>query len=302
MEERLRKFAHLVDAGSFTAASRDLHISQPALSTAIKKLERELHAELLVRGSHTLLLTDAGKLAYDSAKELGVLSGNLITTVAELTRRQPEVAIGMIDSVAGALFASADNLGEIEERAKVSIVVNNSRYLPPAVERNELDMAFITDVPPRHLKSLEVKPITIEPFVLACHAADAGAARQAARAGRLPRFISYDEASATRKLIDEALARHNIKTEPNFSSTSPEVMLRLVLLRKGVAALPYLIAKEFIASGELALLGDPRPIIIERPISVIIRRGKVVIEPLKVIERQVARLLDTYYKEALGLR
>ena len=48
MDERLKKFVQLVDSGSYTQASRQLHISQPALSVAIGKLERELHASLLV--------------------------------------------------------------------------------------------------------------------------------------------------------------------------------------------------------------------------------------------------------------
>src|ERR1700751_5187786 len=99
MEERLRKFAVLVDAGSYTKASQELHISQPALSTAMNKLERELKAELLVHGSRTLKLTKAGKLAYDSAKELGIVSSNLKTRIADLLHDNPKLTIGMIDSV-----------------------------------------------------------------------------------------------------------------------------------------------------------------------------------------------------------
>ncbi len=302
MEERLRKFASLVENGSFTSASNELHISQPALSSAIKKLERELHAELLVRGSRSLLLTDAGRLAYESAKDLGVISGNLVTAIQELTQQQPEVAIGMIDSVAAVLFSSAENLGAIEKQTKVSIVVNNSRYLPAAVERNELDMAFITNVPPRHMKQLDVKPVATEPFVLVCHAADFENVLQTMRHGRLPRFISYDDASATRHLIDQALTRYGLTPETNFSSTSPEVMLRLVLLQKGMAAMPFLIAKDFIASGELTLVGNPKPVIIERPISVVKRRGKLLIGSLENISQQVSRAFDNYRVAVSKLR
>ena len=57
MEDRIRKFAHLIDAGSFTKAARDLHISQPALSMAVQKLERELHAPLYIRASQPVTPT-----------------------------------------------------------------------------------------------------------------------------------------------------------------------------------------------------------------------------------------------------
>src|SRR6266566_1918097 len=98
MEDRLQKFACLVDAGSFTNAAEELHLSQPALSSAISKLERELRTTLLVRGNRMLRLTEAGKVTYDSAKELGIVSDNLITRLTELSQGQLEVTIGMIDS------------------------------------------------------------------------------------------------------------------------------------------------------------------------------------------------------------
>src|SRR5688572_29853136 len=110
MEERLRKFAHLVDVGSFTKAAAELHISQPALSTAIAKLERELRAKLLVRGVRPLALTPAGKLAYQTAKDLSVQADNLKLRLAELAHEQVTLKIGMIDSMASTLFATSDGL------------------------------------------------------------------------------------------------------------------------------------------------------------------------------------------------
>src|ERR1700722_3943395 len=100
MEDRLTKFAKLVDIGSFTAAAGSLHLSQPALSTAIAKLEKELHTTLLVRGSRSLKLTEAGRIAYDAAKELTVHTENLQTRLSLLNNEELSLSIGMIDSVA----------------------------------------------------------------------------------------------------------------------------------------------------------------------------------------------------------
>src|SRR5688572_9285664 len=104
MEDRLYKFARLVDAGSFTKAAAAMHISQPALTTAIKKLERELHAELLIRDSHTFRLTAAGAVAYDTAKELSTQARNLKLRLSEAADRKVHLNLGMIDSVADLLF------------------------------------------------------------------------------------------------------------------------------------------------------------------------------------------------------
>ena len=297
MEERLRKFAQLVDAGSFTAASQTLHISQPALSTAISKLERELGTALLVRGGHALRLTESGALAYEAAKEVGVVKNNLIAEVSQITKQRPAIAIGMIDSVASALFADAVNLEELEHQAKLSIVVNNSRYLTNAIAHDELDIAIVTGQSGQNMPAIAETPITTEPLVIVCHPSEAKAVYDATKQGRLTRFISYDRPSTTSRMIADWLDAHHISVEPSLFSTSPEVMLRLVLLGKGIAVLPYLVVKNHLEQGILSIVGSPRPIVIERPISLITRRNKLLTTPLETTVAQVDKLFTSYRAE-----
>ncbi len=58
--EDLRYFEHLSKVLNFTRASKDLHISQPTLSLAVKRLEDEWGVQLLERNSATVELTDIG--------------------------------------------------------------------------------------------------------------------------------------------------------------------------------------------------------------------------------------------------
>lgn len=57
---KLQYFAAVAKAGSFAAASRQINISQPALSTRIKELEEELGVELFVRAHLGVTITMAG--------------------------------------------------------------------------------------------------------------------------------------------------------------------------------------------------------------------------------------------------
>jgi DNA-binding transcriptional LysR family regulator len=66
---QLKSFATVVDQGGFTAASRRLGLSQPAVSRAVATLEKELGLPLLVRSRDGLSLTEAGSLALTHTRE-----------------------------------------------------------------------------------------------------------------------------------------------------------------------------------------------------------------------------------------
>lgn len=291
MEDRLKKFAHLVDAGSFTKAAAELHISQPALSSSIAKLERELKTSLLVRGVRPLALTPAGTLAYQTAKDLSVQADNLKLRLAELAHQQITINIGMIDSIADALFASPEGL-EMLQGVQVSVVVNNSRYLSEAVERGDLDIAFVADQQRRPSAILEAKFVATEPLVVVSHAK-----RRAAPGTLLPDFIAYDQPSNTFRLVDEYLKAQDVQCRPSFYSTSPEVMLRLVLLNKGVAALPYLMVQDHLQAGNLKRLGSKTPWLIPRNIVALKRRDRELPVALQRLTHQTTMVLDSLMAE-----
>ncbi len=66
----LKYFTAVYEAGSLTAASKILHISQPSISLALEKLETELQTKLFVRGKQGVIPTDDGNRLYPSAKHL----------------------------------------------------------------------------------------------------------------------------------------------------------------------------------------------------------------------------------------
>jgi len=297
MEERLHKFAVLVDSGSFTSAARELHTSQPALSIAIAKLEQELHVKLIVRGVRPFNLTESGKVVYETAKKLFITTENLKIKLAELSHQQLSVSIGMIDSIASMLFLSNKNIYDLEQEAKISVVVNNSRSLLNAIEHDELNIAFVAEQINPVGRHIQAQFIAIEPLVLVVHHNQATATRDALKKGRLENFISYDQSSNSYQIIKRSLDQIGIKVSPKFFSTSAEVMLRLVQLQKGVAALPYMLAKDFLADDKLVLVGSARPIIIDRRIYSLMRRDKLSNHLITKVTKRVKQQLNYYYRE-----
>lgn len=68
--DRVRIFNAVAEAGSFTHASEMLNLSQSAISRQISALEENLGVKLFHRHARGLILTEAGDLLHDTAKEV----------------------------------------------------------------------------------------------------------------------------------------------------------------------------------------------------------------------------------------
>ena len=67
---QFRYFIKIADLGSFSKASRALHIAQPALSQQIALMEAELGHQLFLRESRGVRLTEPGRAMYSHAQRL----------------------------------------------------------------------------------------------------------------------------------------------------------------------------------------------------------------------------------------
>jgi DNA-binding transcriptional LysR family regulator len=268
MEDRLQKFANLVDAGGFTRGAERMHVSQPALSAAIKKLEKELHAELFAHDTRPIKLTEAGQLAYDTGKTLIAQRTNLKQQLAELDGQKLPLRLGLIDSIAETLFVHNRELDELEQWAHVSLSINNSALLMQSVLQHDLDVAVIVEQP-TFSKMIHTEHLGAEPLMVVARSDIAPATQHAAAKGTLPNFLSYNQTSTTHRLVQAAAAQHAIELQPRFYSTSPDIILKLVLAGRGTAALPYLIVREYCENQVLKPITLGNSCVIERRIAAI---------------------------------
>ena len=71
MEIRYLNLVKAIDEeGSLTKASETLFLTQSALSHQLKEVESQLETDLFYRINNKLVLTEAGKTVYQSAKQI----------------------------------------------------------------------------------------------------------------------------------------------------------------------------------------------------------------------------------------
>src|ERR1700733_11058243 len=64
----METFVRVIEAGSFSGAAKRLRVGQPAVSKTIAQLEDRIGVRLLLRSTHGLTPTEAGRNFYERAK------------------------------------------------------------------------------------------------------------------------------------------------------------------------------------------------------------------------------------------
>ncbi|PID32186.1 hypothetical protein CR970_01895 [Candidatus Saccharibacteria bacterium] len=286
MDDRLKKFAAVVEAGTFTKAAAMLHISQPALSVAVDKLEKSLDTVLIGSvGKKGVELTEAGRVVYAAALKHRAVDQNLCASLLYVGDEKQRLRIGLIDNAAQMLCEHEELLQTLETETELSLEVSDSTSLRAAVRSDRLDIAVVVADDAADAK-LQIVTTGYDCMALVCEA-DAASEFQwlLDNAQQLP-FISYVQRSMTARVAAKALERDDVSVRPTLYSTSPDVMLMMVLRGRGAALLPEKLVRGQLASGRLVhLRHGGRPYRVRRRLSAVVLRGRHISPQLQALAR-----------------
>ncbi len=139
---QLRYFLAVVEQGNFSRAAAQCNVTQPTLSVAIKKLESDLGTKLFARNSRRVRLTRAGTRFLDHARRIEN-EFNLAARSAQDQPEEPELRIGVLLSVPGAIVAEAmATLHRDAPGVRVELIEGNERELANLLSRRRIDVAL----------------------------------------------------------------------------------------------------------------------------------------------------------------
>lgn len=143
----LRYFLAVAEESNITWAAQLLRISQPTLSRQLKQLEEELGVTLFERGSHTITLTEEGRLLRERAQTIVSLADK---TEFELKQSDNdlsgEIAVGC-GEVRGMTLLS-QRMAAFRERhpnVRFRVTSTTSDIIQEQIEQGLMDFGLLTD-------------------------------------------------------------------------------------------------------------------------------------------------------------
>ena len=94
--ERLRQLEAVARLGTVSAAAKELHLSQPAISRSLARLERELGVELLERNGKHVEIGRAGQVVLEYARPILHEERLMREALDALAGERSDIAIGSI--------------------------------------------------------------------------------------------------------------------------------------------------------------------------------------------------------------
>ena len=93
----LYQMEHLLavaEYGTLSSAAEHLHISQPALSRSMQRLEAELQVTLFTRQKNKIELNESGRMAVDYARKIMEQAQDMIGRIQAFDRSQRTILVG----------------------------------------------------------------------------------------------------------------------------------------------------------------------------------------------------------------
>jgi DNA-binding transcriptional LysR family regulator len=252
----LRLFAAVAERGGFTAAARQLHVSQPAISKAVRQLEAQLGAQLLVRGARGVDLTEEGRVLLAHAR---VLFGEERAAEEALAERRGlrRGSLRLGSSLTVASYFLPPILGAFHARhpaIELTLVAANTRAVLEALLANTIELGVV-EGPVSHAR-VEVSPWMEDELVAVVAPGHPLTQVRRLRAGRLFQdlYLIREEGAGTRDVVLAALRNRDVTPARLFEISENEVMKQLAAAGVGFAILSILAVQKEIARGELAAL------------------------------------------------
>jgi DNA-binding transcriptional LysR family regulator len=218
-----------------TRASEELHISQPAISQSIKKLEDQLGGTLFLRSNKGMELTEEGKMFYEYVKGALELIGNAeneFTSFKDLSKG--EIKVGCSTTLTKIILMDAlENFHKDYPNININIVNGLTSNLINDLKLGKLDFVIFNEsnVKENNLYLEKIKELKQGFVYNPDYYTDN--VKTFSDLNKLPLILQNGE-SNSRKLLDYIALQEHVKLIPRMEVVSQELISEFANIGLGV--------------------------------------------------------------------
>jgi len=268
-------FLVLAETLSFRRTAERVHLSQPAVTGVIGRLEEALGVKLFDRTTRQVQLTGPGQVFLEQARRLRHMTEEAVRAVRDVATLQVgQVAMAAMPSLAATVVPQAFALfRQAHPGVRLQLMDTLSGPAFELVRAGKVDFA-LTAANPAYA-DLDYMPLASDGFVLLIPEGHALARSRRplpwSAVADLP-HISMPLPSSVRQYADAAMLEHRIRFAPQFELEHLASIKALVAAGLGVAALPELAAN--VGPDEGIVRRPLREPDLRRPIGLVTLRGR----------------------------
>lgn len=243
--DQLRYFVAAAEESNFSRAAERVHVTQPALSRQIARLERELRTPLFERVRRRVQLNEAGKFFLERARRILCDVETSSQQVREQFAGAPRILrLGLLAPFLDDLVGPAvRELRKRHPRTKVDLFELRPREQLDRLASRELDAALLGNLDPAERLPFTVKRLARHPLAAVLPADHALAARRSLALAELAeeRFVSLSDLQfpGRRALLQSAARAAGFDAAIAREVESLGLLLAAVADGEGVALLPH---------------------------------------------------------------
>lgn len=260
--------------GSFSRASTEVHLTQPAVSMQIKQLESTLGLPLFEHMGKEIRLTEAGRETLRSGQAVARELANLKQTLANLQGLKGGSLTVSVASTASVFAARLMALfRSLHPDVQLSLNVVNRETLLKHLSENTCDLVLMGTPPAGH--HLDARPFMDNPLVIIAAARHPLAGAQHVSLNRLLEepLVSREQGSGTRSALEKFLAERGLPFKPAMDMNKNEAIKQAVEAGLGVGLVSLHTVQAELDSGQLCVL-DVEGFPLKRQWYLVQREGK----------------------------
>lgn len=243
--KKISYYVEVVKERSFSRAARNLFISQPMLSKAIRQLEDEFGAQLLDRSSKHFRVTDVGSLFYDQCLKVLTAHEELEHLMDDSDKLiQGEVSISVPSVILLLYFPPFFSTIEKEyPNIRINLFEAGSYSVLDNVLGGDADMGVV--MMPVPMSGIDSYPISSDQCVLIVSPEHPFAQRPCVDISELAneKFILFNNRFVLNDMIMQACNTRGFSPYITYQSSLDSFILNMVSLNQGITIMPRPLAK-----------------------------------------------------------